>query len=122
MKGGRIMAKKDTQISANLETDFNSTVDNMLARQQNTKRLKSVLWQKLDLLKDGIERLRKENVPYKNIVQIIGEVTERHGDRLSVSEQTLRHFCQEVLQLPKVYRRQNPKPEELDSKKLDEKK
>ncbi|MCL4432140.1 MAG: hypothetical protein M1300_07460 [Epsilonproteobacteria bacterium] len=110
------MAKKAPLSGSNLEQDFNSIVDQVLAKNQNKKMLKSALWQKLDSLKEGIKRLRQENVPYKNIVQIIGDVTERHGERLKVSEQTLRAFCQEALDLPKVYRKQVSKTDENTEK------
>lgn len=100
------MAKTSTpKVEKTLKTDFDSVVDDVLSQQENKKILKSALWQKLDELGEGIKRLRLQGVTYKSIVQIIGEVTERHGVRLKVSEQTLRQFCQDRLKLPKVTRK-----------------
>lgn len=101
------MGKNKTTAPESILDDFNARVDQVLADTTNQKLLKSALWQKLEPLKEGITRLRKQNIPYKNIVAIIAEVTAAHGQELKVSEQTLREYCQKALGLPKVYRRKN---------------
>lgn len=87
-----------------LKTQFDTAVNMALEQQNSEKMLKSALWRKLDVLKDGIKRLREKNIPYKEIARMIQEVTSKGGNELTVSEQTLRSYCQTVLELPKVYR------------------
>lgn len=115
------MSKKGTH--GDMVKDFDTVVDEVVANQKNKKMLKSVLWQKLYPLKDGIKRLREQEppLPYKNIIKIIADVTEKYEDRLQVSEQTLRQFCQEVLQLPKVYRKQKADSDGQDSEQSEKK-
>lgn len=75
---------------------FDDAVDEALVQQERTTR-RSTLWRRLDVLKDGIKKLRDKDMPYKRIIEIIQEVTKEGGNELIVSEQTMRSYCQEVL-------------------------
>lgn len=94
---------ENTEMSADLKNEFDSIVDTIIEEEKKSAS-KSLLKNKLILLKDGIIRMRNQKIPYKRIVEVIEQVTEKHGNKLKVSEQTLRSFCQNDLGLPKEKR------------------
>lgn len=101
LKSGEV---KDVK-AQELITNWEAAVDDVLEQQKaNQTVLKSTLMRRLNILKDGIKKLREREVPYKMIAELIREITLQGGNELKVSEQTLRGYCQNVLGLPKKHR------------------
>ena len=97
-------------------TKFDAAVNDVLEQQkENQKVLKSTLMRRLHVFKDGIKKLRKREVPYKMIAEMIRDITIAGGNELKVSEQTLRGYCQNILLLPKKERgNKNKQTEEVE--------
>lgn len=64
---------------------------------------------KLDLIRDTIQKFKGKKVPYTTIAKVIEE-----GVGLKVSEQTLRIYCQEKLGWPKRKKKESQSEEEIN--------
>ena len=64
---------------------------------------------KLDLIRDTIQKFKGKKIPYTTIAKVIEE-----GVGLKVSEQTLRKYCQEKLGWPKRKKKEIQSEEEIN--------
>jgi hypothetical protein len=64
---------------------------------------------KLDLIRDTIQKFKGKNVPYTTIAKVIED-----GVGLKVSEQTLRKYCQDKLGWPKRKKKKSENEEEIN--------
>lgn len=97
----------DEQIKAKLD-NLDKLAEQAIAGDYGNN--KTTVTDKLDLVRNILEKFKGKNVTYSTIVKVLEE-----GVDLKVSEQTLRKYCQDKLGWPKRAKKKNKNNNNTDT-------